>query len=343
MSKFTINQKEVKNLGIRVDLDATTGYQKYYPCPPGGRGYTFWKDTTMRTISPGGNIIYSFTCDTPPRYQGKDNCELMLEKIHTNSSSSADDVPVRISIKSALTVIPPNPLPQFIEINTEYHSKIAAHDFWLSLDLGNDAHYDDDGYNEIKVENLGNVSITIYSCSIHRIYMDADCPCSEVEHGAHQEAANTEPDPLSIDLDPSRIPWPCEHGKGGRGYTFWKDDTHRTIAPGDYLEYKFTCDRPSNYVAKDVCLALLDKVQINSDATTNDAPIRIKVNGLEMHVEYHSKKKNHDIWIGVDLAPMTTYNDVGENVLRIENLDSAKSVSLLSCYIYRIYRCQPKP
>lgn len=329
-------------MGYRVDLDATSGYTKFYPCPPGGRGYTFWKDNNLRTIAVGDSIVYTFTCDRPTGYLSKDNCEFMLEKIHTDSGSSADDVPVRISIKSALTG------GVFMEINTEHHSKTAAHDFWLGLDLGNSQYYDDGGYNEMKVENLGNVSVTIYSCFIFRFYVSTDCPkCAESESENEPVASQQIPDAIAsqspVNMDPSRVPWPCIHGKGGRGYSFWKEDALRTISPGDYLEYKLTCDRPSNYVAKDACLALLEKIQINPDGGTNDVPIRIKVNGVEMHVEYHSKKQTHDIWIGVNLANMSSWSDVGQNILRIENLDSSRSVSLLSCYIYRVYMCQPKP
>lgn len=325
-------------MGIRVDLDPS---RRTWPCPPGGRGYTFWKDETIRTIPVGGSITYSFTCDTPPSYIGKDSCVILLEKIHTDTTTGADDVPIRLKMNN-------------VEIHVEYHSKIGSpyppgeddHDFWLGIQPASHPNYNDTGYNELKIENLGNVAVKIWSCFIYRVYQSsADCPLPEDEPNVPKKAVNAALNSLddSINLDPSRRTWPCERGKGGRGYTFWKDDTDRTISPGDYLEYKFTCDVPANYVEKDACLVLLEKVQISADATTNDVPLRIKVNGVEMHVEYHSKKKNHDIWIGVDLGYDPNYNDKGQNIFRIENLDGSRSITLLSCYIYRVYGCTAKP
>jgi len=325
-------------MGIRVDLDPSL---RPWPCPPGGRGYTFWKDEIIRTIPPGGSLTYSFTCDVPPSYVGKDSCIILLEKIHTDSGSSADDVPIRLKINN-------------VEIHVEYHSRIADHDFWLGIQPASHPNYNDTRYNELKVENLGNVDVKIRSCFIYRVYQSKpDCPCFEDEPNIPKEVINagfnSSRDP--INLDPSRKSWPCEPKKGGRGYTFWKDTTIRTISPGDYLEYKFTCDVPANYKEKDACLVLLEKVQIDSDATTDDVPILLVLQSAigtkEIHYEYHSKKKGHDIWIGVDLGTSKPgeelpYNDKGWNVFRIENRHTSRTISIMSCSIYRVYGCEAK-
>ena len=325
-------------MGIRVNLDPS---KDPWPCPPGGRGYTFWKDETIRAIPAGGSITYSFTCDVPPSYLEKDSCIILLEKIHTDSSI-ADDVPIRLKMNN-------------VEIHVEYHSRIAGHDFWLGINPASHPSYNDQGRNELKVENLGKVAITVWSCFIYRVYQSKpDCPCLDDEPNMPKKVINAGLNPSDdpINLDPSKDPWPCEPGNGGRGYTFWKDDTDRTISPGEYLEYKFTCDYdPPTYRGKDACLVLLEKVQIDADATTNDVPILLSLQSAlgekTIHYEYHSKKKNHDIWIGVDLATSKPgeelpYNDKGENIFRIKNCNSARTIKLLSCYVFRIYACRAK-
>jgi len=334
---------------------------KSYLCPSirddhGARGVTFWGDNTERVIpynTGGGNgkltYVFSPGLDIPADYDDIDNVAFLLDTVHTDSDSSNDDVKLRVYLNDNW-------------MHDECHSKKAGHDFWLGIDLGADPWWNDQGSDEgrnwVTIENWGDVDVSVKSCSIYRVYMMNDCPFSG--GNAHESAAKTEHLPnivthttasenhTRVFMDNSIEKYRCDPGENACGYTFWKDENTITINPNDYLEYRFNPHLENikigdNYLEPYSCSILLDKMRLSNDSNNDDVPIRIKLNGDEIHTEYHSKKSDNDrdIWIGLMPVGSGYYDDDAENRLRIENLGDV-NIQVTTCFIYRTYKVKTK-
>jgi hypothetical protein len=323
-----------------------------YPCPPPAGehlalAYSYWfQNDGAVTIPASSNALYTwvpgnFVPSDIRDYIGPYASLILLEKIQTGGDVAGDDVPIRLKLNGT-------------EIHTEHHSKKQNHDFWLGINPFNFPTYNDRGTNNLLVENLGSTSVSVLSCFIYRLYKMNDCPCTPEELSAVPQELI---EPIEIpaqesDTDPNmetkiKGQYRCDPGAGGRGVYVWKDTTRWEIDPNDWLQVQFISDNqyPST---KDCCIALLEKIEIDNDTASDDVPFRIKVNNQEMNVEYHSKKKGADIWIGTDLASslpseLLPYNDTGTNYLTIENLHSQRKLYVNSIWIWRIFGMPGKP
>jgi len=323
-----------------------------YPCPPpAGQhlalAYSYWfQNDGAVTIPANSNAAYTwnpgnFMPSDSRDYIGKEASLILLEKLEIGGNSAANDVPIRLKLNGT-------------EIHTEYHSRQKDHNFWLGINPVYFPTYSDTSTNTLLVENLSSNNVSILSCFIYRLYRMNDCACFTEDVSMEKpqlEAIKDQSMPTDAS-DPNmdtkiRGHYPCEENAGGRGVYMWSDTTKWEIDPNDWLQYQFVSDNqyPST---KDCCIALLEKIEIDNDTSSNDVPFRIKVNNTEMHVEYHSKKKGDDIWIGVDLASslpgeLLPYNDTGTNYLTIENLHSTRKIYVNSLYIWRIFGMPGKP
>lgn len=323
--------------GTEFNLDP---YIAPWPCiytgnpsnPGGGRGYTWWYDpTTTETIGPGQSLTYTFTGTQPKCYSNKDNCNVSFN-FGIDQNASGNDVKIDIKLNTQ-------------DINTpSYHSKIVGHDTRLIVDLAPNSFYNDNGSNTLVIyNNDSSRTVSIGSFRIDRIYQVYNllnsCQGTSIANAQPIETAPSAQPLTTVNLDSTRNDYPCILPYGGcYSFTKWTYPySNITIGPGNYYSFSFTCDTP-NYINKVHCLACFDHVGIDSNASGNDVPYGLTLNGTTIRTDYHSKISGHDIWPGIDLAQYSGYNDTGNNVIGIQNNDSARTISFAGFNIYRMYQ-----
>lgn len=125
---------------------------------------------------------------------------------------------------------------------------------------------------------------------------------------------------------------------GARGVTKWAAGASFGLAPGASASHTFTCTRPKCYQGKDNCNVTFG-MRIDANSTKNDAgPLRIFINNSDLNTPiYHSRIKDHDVKIGVDLAPNASYDDIGFNTIKFVNNDAQRTIYIDDLRVKRVY------
>lgn len=309
----------------------------------GARGVTFWGPANTFSINPnGGSVTKSFTCTRPTCYQAKDNC-LVSFNYFVGGGATDDDVGPLVIKVNGEDLYTPN-----------YHSKISGHNVKVCVDLGPPGFdgYNDWGYNEIEFINQDTqATMSIALLEIRRVYgmcgptYDEYCD-DQVYPYINPACQSGSASGNSGNMDYSRSDHPCNEGRGGYSYVYFKDSSFNgLIQPGSSHSWTFSCaPEPPNYVSKDDCFFNFNQLYIRNDATSqNDVPFTISINGWGPLTYYHSKKEDHNCFVGINLGSFGGwYNDTGSNTITLGNPQNNEVALLVNddINIYRMYRTE---
>lgn len=127
------------------------------------RGYDFYMDPKEHILKPGESISWSFFYPAgspqlkPAFYEGKESTWALLEKIKVLDQSKLLQVPVMIKLNGH-------------ELFVTMLSPVKNSESFVGFDISSSQFYDYKSLNTVKIDNMGDVQISIASFSVQRCY-----------------------------------------------------------------------------------------------------------------------------------------------------------------------------